>query len=198
LAAFYLLSLLLAKFSITYQNFFYWPAFNVAILLLTIIYFITLVYFNWKKVVVIKIPKLKIKSGKLKFKFINFKLILKNIFLWLNKIFGELKKNISQHWPTNPRWFFARVAIIFIIMILALWHGIILPDFLTLAYALIAFLFMVDNRYAAGLALLFLAACPVLLICKNDGLAEFFAVYAYYFLVITVVSAIIEMKLKKS
>ncbi|MEI7451817.1 MAG: hypothetical protein WCK37_01285 [Candidatus Falkowbacteria bacterium] len=186
-AGFYLLSLLIAKFSITYKDFFYWPAFNGAALLLLLVYIAT---FNpWLKI--------KFKKPNLKINFSNLKLALENIFLFINKIFSNLKRFILLHWPTHPRWFFTRVIMIAGILIFSLMHNISFVDFLILGYALVAFLFVVDNRYAAGGALVCLAICPVLLLIKNDVLAEYFAVYAYYFLVITVLGAIIEMRLEK-
>lgn len=65
---------------------------------------------------------------------------------------------------------------------------------LILAYFGVALLWNLTSQIAAGLALFFLASCPILLILKNDALAETFAIYAYYFLVITVVSEVIVLK----
>jgi hypothetical protein len=61
-----------------------------------------------------------------------------------------------------------------------------------LAYALAAFLYVLDSRIPAGLALLFLVACPISIAFKREALAEALAIYAYYFLVIAVVSQVIE------
>ncbi len=52
-----------------------------------------------------------------------------------------------------------------------------------------------DSRVVAGGALVSLASCPFLLIVGEDAFAEQMAVYAYYFLVMTVVLQIIEFKL---
>lgn len=65
---------------------------------------------------------------------------------------------------------------------------------LILIYFGIAIVWKLTSRIAAGLALFFLASCPVLLIFKNEALAETFAIYAYYFLVITVVGEILSLK----
>ena len=51
-----------------------------------------------------------------------------------------------------------------------------------------------ENRIIAVMALVSLASCPVLLSLKKDDLAETMAVYAYFFLVMTVVLQIIEYK----
>jgi len=66
----------------------------------------------------------------------------------------------------------------------------------------LAFLFYGwDNRIIAGLALLCLAICPLLLHLKKDSLAEALAIYAYFFLVMTVVLQLIvyikEQRAKK-
>jgi len=65
---------------------------------------------------------------------------------------------------------------------------------LILIYFGMAIVWKLTSRIAAGLALFFLASCPVLLIFKNESLAETFAIYAYYFLVITVVGEILSLK----
>lgn len=62
--------------------------------------------------------------------------------------------------------------------------------FLFLAFALYDW----DNRVIGVMALISLASCPFLLSVKQDALAETMAVYAYFFLVMTVVLQIIEYK----
>ena len=60
---------------------------------------------------------------------------------------------------------------------------------------LVAFLlYQWDSRVLAGMALICLASCPVLLIFGFEADAEMFAVWAYYFLVMTVVLQIVEYK----
>lgn len=51
-----------------------------------------------------------------------------------------------------------------------------------------------DNRIIGVLALISLASCPFLLQLKQDVIAEQMAVYAYFFLVMTVVLQIVEYK----
>lgn len=51
-----------------------------------------------------------------------------------------------------------------------------------------------ENRVFGVCALLCLAACPLLLAIKRDALAEVVAVYAYFFLVMTVALQLIEFK----
>jgi len=87
------------------------------------------------------------------------------------------------------------------------WRGLIVLAFAISAYflwdlssALLWLLFLVflvyewENRIIAVLALISLASCPVLLSFKKDALAEQMAVYAYFFLVMTVVLQIVEYK----
>lgn len=84
--------------------------------------------------------------------------------------------------------------IIFAILGCALSKNMQMIDFWILAYGLIAVLFIIESRIAAGFALICLAACPFLLIFKQEILAEAMAVYAYYFLIITVLIQIRELK----
>ncbi|MFA4817346.1 MAG: hypothetical protein WC608_01315 [Parcubacteria group bacterium] len=65
---------------------------------------------------------------------------------------------------------------------------------LILAYFGLSLIWKLDSRISAALALFFLIATPVLLMLKNDVLAETSAIYAYYFLVITVAQLIFELK----
>ncbi|OGM92930.1 hypothetical protein A2333_02020 [Candidatus Wolfebacteria bacterium RIFOXYB2_FULL_49_7] len=59
----------------------------------------------------------------------------------------------------------------------------------------LAFLFYEwDSRVIGTLAIISLATCPILLALKQDAYAEQMAVYAYFFLVMTVVLQIIEYK----
>lgn len=89
---------------------------------------------------------------------------------------------------------YLKTGIIAIILVYAVAGKINVIDFLILAYALVSILFVLDSRIAAGIALLFLASVPFFLIEKKDGLAEIMAIYAYYFLVITVLTQIGEYR----
>ena len=51
-----------------------------------------------------------------------------------------------------------------------------------------------DSRVIAGLALISLVTCPILLQMKKDDTAETMAVYAYFFLVMTVFLQIFEYR----
>ena len=79
----------------------------------------------------------------------------------------------------------------------ALFKGLGVVDFLVLFYALTSFIFVWNSRWAGGAALVLLASCPVLLILKKEVWAENVAVYAYYFLVIVVITQIREVRKAK-
>jgi len=80
------------------------------------------------------------------------------------------------------------LAIVFIVLyaklgVTAAAFGILLSAFVTNRWS---------PRIIAACALLSLSACPFLLIYKQEALAESFAVYAYYFLTLTVVLLVVE------
>lgn len=58
---------------------------------------------------------------------------------------------------------------------------------------LIFALYELDNRYVGGAAIACLIACPIYLSVKQDAIAEQFAVFAFFFLVITVALQVIEL-----
>jgi len=66
-------------------------------------------------------------------------------------------------------------------------------EIMTLGYFLFALLRKFDSRLSAGLALAFLALTPVFLYAVDEEIAETLAVYAFYFLCITVVQEIGEL-----
>lgn len=86
-----------------------------------------------------------------------------------------------------------KIAIILAILIFALTKNIGVIDFIVLAYALASVLFILESRISAGLAIVLLVACPLFLMFKKDAVAETLAVYAYYFLVITVITQIASL-----
>jgi hypothetical protein len=103
---------------------------------------------------------------------------------WLN-LFKLIKKDILTKKKSGV---FLIVASISIGIYLGISAGLLW--FLFLAFAL----YELDNRVIGVLALISLATCPFLLQFKQDALAEQMAVYAYFFLVMTVVLQIIEFK----
>ena len=173
--AFYLLSLIISIFSRTWSGFFYWPGFHGAFIFLTLLFVLTF-EFNFKNK---------------NFQIIGFtKNSARQAGQQLRQYFNFVR---SQLLNLTPRTWL-KIFIISAILVFALFKAIGVLDFLVLLYALISFFFIFDSRYAAGAALVFLASCPFLLIFKKDALAESAAIYAYYFLIITVLTQIRELK----
>ncbi len=71
-----------------------------------------------------------------------------------------------------------------------------LSGYSLLLYALISIFYVLDSRISATIALLYLVSCPFFLYRKQDLIAEEMATKAYYFLVITVITQIRELKFK--
>lgn len=91
-----------------------------------------------------------------------------------------------------------KIFVFFVIFSVVLYFKIGLLDLFVLIYGSLSFLYVFDSRISAGTALLFLVTCPILLSLKKDGLAESFAVLAYYFLIITVLILFRELKKQDS
>ena len=167
LLGFYLLSLLVSLISQNWQDFFYWPAFNWVIAVFTFLFLLTL--------------KLNIRA--------NFK---KYVEYAIVRAFLFIKNRVDS----VSRYYWIRIAIISIIMLLAaIFMQISILNFIILLYALTSIIFIIDSRYALGAALFFLTACFVLLIFKNNVLAEKAAVYVYYLLIITILVQVRELKM---
>jgi hypothetical protein len=111
--------------------------------------------------------------------------IIKKIKKFCIKLFKLIKKDILS----KKKWGIALIIVsIFIGMYLNLSAGLLW--FLFLIFALYGW----ESRIICVMALLCLATCPFLLHFKKDILAEQVAVYAFFFLVMTVVLQIIEYK----
>lgn len=109
-------------------------------------------------------------------------LLLNKTFLreWLKKVIIDLRKE-----------YLYSILILIVFVLLAIWRfdrEAISFIILFLSFALYNW----DSRVVAGGALVSLASCPILLILKQDSVAEQMAIYAYYFLAITVILQIIE------
>lgn len=85
---------------------------------------------------------------------------------------------------------YIKFTVIVAVLAYALFQNIDIFNFLLVLFGLVSVLFKLDMRIAAGCALAFLALTPVLLAFSMGALAEITAVYAYYFLVIAVVTEI--------
>ena len=82
------------------------------------------------------------------------------------------------------------IAAMALILGFSLFQGVYVVDFFVLLFGLISVLFGLDMRISAGCALALLVLCPFLLAFNQNGFAETAAVYAYYFLVIAVFTAV--------
>ncbi len=103
---------------------------------------------------------------------------------WMN-FFGLIRKDILSKKKQG-------IILIIISICIGIYLGLSagLLWFLFLAFAIYGW----DNRIIGVMAIICLATCPFLLQFKQDVLAEQIAVYAYFFLVMTVVLQIIEYK----
>jgi hypothetical protein len=113
---------------------------------------------------------------------------------WLKKIvfwfFSGVKKIFPKFlaWIKIKKWW---ILVLIAVGIFTIWKLGIISGLLWLLF-LSFLLFEWDSRVIAFLALVSLASCPFLLILKKEAPAEQMAIYAYYFLVMTVVLQIIE------
>lgn len=168
--SFYFFSLFIALFSTTWRTFFHWPAFHGAALFYT---FLVLLTYRFK----------------IKYRFL-YNIIKSQLLREIKKHLNLFKKLILK---LNRRdW--SKILIIALVLTFALIKDITVIDFALLTYALVSIIYILDSRYAAGAALFFLITCPFLLILKKDDWAETAAIYAYYFLIITVITQIRELK----
>ena len=112
--------------------------------------------------------------------------LLKIILFLLSRLLAE----IVQLGKETTKKDYLKAGLMGAVLIFSLYEGIKIIEFIILVYALFSILFGLESKIAASVALAFLAVCPVLLIFKKEALAETAAIYAYYFLVITVITQI--------
>lgn len=86
------------------------------------------------------------------------------------------------------------IAITVIAILMGAYFGWTIPQMLILGIFIWVILNPVSSRIPAIVALAFLSITPFLLVFKRDILAEETAIYAYYFLILTVVMAIYEIR----
>lgn len=174
---FYILALLISLWSRTWQSFFYWPAFHGAIIFFTILFISSFI----RSIINFFIVNSREKILKILFSLIRGG--LRKSFFWIRRKLRSIKR---RDW--------LKVFVIVVVLAGALFRDIDPFEFLILLYALISFLFILNSRWSAGIALVFLIICPVSLILKErTALAETFAIYAYYFLIIAVLTQIREL-----
>ena len=180
---FYVICLILSYFFERWKLFFNWPVFHSSVIILGVL---SLLSKKGKRFLFFLIQRRLIREKFINFvtKFKLFKLSEikpRNLVIF---VFARIRKlsEIS----------YIKIGFIIIILAYSLYKGLNLIDFLVFSYALVSIAFILESRIAAVIALLFLISCPVLLILKKAPFAEAMAVYAYYFLIITVATQLRE------
>jgi hypothetical protein len=187
---FYFLSLVIALFSKTWRLFFYWSAMHGSIIFFTLLFFAAIDFKKFRQQATLdsKLEKQKLNL------FFKFKILFSALADSFNNLiikqgtafFLFLKNKIGK--VTLITWI--KVAFIAAVLILALCLDIGVLEFIILGYGLISVIFILESRWPAIAAVIFLGLCPIFLILKKDGLAEVTSIYAYYFLIIVVLTQI--------
>lgn len=177
---FYLLTFILSSFSILWESFWKVPMLHISFIIFGLV-------FAFEKLIPFYIDKINFENSgrkwngfseffyKTKYFFKTF-LSGKNILSFLRSVILLVYKFIF--WLICLIKFFGSKMIVFCWKTLkSFWNKIKEGYFVS---------------WSGGLALFFLALCPFLLVFKKDALAEKSAIYAYYFLVISVILIIIE------
>ncbi|MFA6919329.1 MAG: hypothetical protein WC244_04470 [Patescibacteria group bacterium] len=176
LLIFYIVIIILSYFFIPARSFFYWPGLNISILFLAVISFVS--------------PK-----GRYVWEHLSFKSYL--VFLKQSLNFVKSKAVLFFcKLITLSRLNKIKIISIILVVILVLVYKVSFFDWLVLIYGLTIIFFSLWSRTPAVFALILLILCPILLILKMDSVAENVAIYAYYFLIITVVVGIMELVVK--
>lgn len=97
----------------------------------------------------------------------------------------------------DPLVIFKIIPIIFLVAIL-IYFKVDLINIVIAFYFLISILFSLESQYSFFLGLFFLILAAFLQTLGNKGIAENYAVYAFYFLVIGVTTALIEAVKKRN
>lgn len=171
---FYVVCLIPSYFFERWKLFFNWPAFHLSIIFLGILVLLS-------------------KQGR-EFRGFLFKLIkFRTSILTILKIIAKsLASAFALKIKGVTKKDYLKFVLILLILVYVLFKEIDPINFLILGYALFSILFVLESRISASIALLFLISCPILLIMEKEPLAEQMAIYAYYFLVITVAVQIRE------
>ena len=175
---FYVVCLILSYFFERWKLFFNWPAFHLSVIFLGIL---SLISKQGREFILSQKEPL--------FELIKFP---KSIFTIIKSIAKNLVFLTASKLKRLKKRDYLKFVSILLILIYSLSKGINPINFFILAYALVSILFVIESRIAAGIALLFLTSCPILLIFKKEAMAETIAIYAYYFLVITIITQIRE------
>ena len=91
----------------------------------------------------------------------------------------------------DPRVILTIISIIFLAVVL-IYFKVDLVSTIIAFYFLFSIIFSLKSRYSFYLGLFFLVLTALVQILGNEGVAENYAVYAFYFLVIGTITALIE------
>jgi hypothetical protein len=190
LFAFYLICLFVSIFSTVWRGFFYWPAFNAGVILFALLSLGSdKASALWKKIAEIS------KRGREKGGVVagrgsrTFKIFFADTFvvafitIWEKIIFWKRNLGIVDY---------LKLAAILLLLAFSIFQGIYIYDFFVLLFALVSIFYGLDMRISAACALALLVLTPLLLVFNQNVFAEQAAVYAYYFLVIAVITQIGE------
>jgi len=217
--AFYIIAVLLSLFSTSWKMFFNWPAFHTTTVVLGVLSIfgnpsktivreirdkakspIKTIFSKILQPSIRKTNRLKYIIYWLLFRAYRLSIIVFYTIRWLlilltsilSIIVRSLANLLIKKVKKLSRYEYEKVILVFVVLIFALYKNIDVFDFMVLSYALISFLFFIDSRITATVALTLLIFCPIFLIIKKDALAELFGIYTYYFLIITVIAQIKE------
>ncbi len=176
---FYLISLCVSIFFPAWRDYFNWPAFHLSVIFLALISLCSDTVQDFLR-------EIKGASGIAKGKF-----LFKKFFTAISSIIiVPVGKRFLLWQRSLGRSDYYKIAAMVLILGFSLFQDIYVVDFFILFFGLISVLFGVDMRISAGCALVLLALCPFLLAFNESVFAESAAVYAYYFLVIAVLTGI--------
>ena len=192
LFAFYLICIFVSIFSTVWRSFFYWPAFHAGVVLFA------LLSLGSGKINVLqrKIAEVSKRGSVIE----KSRTIIINGTLFFGKSLAiMLYATVVPVWKKVLLWKrslgisgYLKLAAMLLLLTFSRFRGIYVLDFFVLLFALVSVLFGLDSRISAGCALALLVLTPLLLVFNKNAFAETAAVYAYYFLVIAVITQIRE------
>jgi cell division protein FtsW (lipid II flippase) len=86
-----------------------------------------------------------------------------------------------------------KITVVLILAAILIYFKVDLVDTIIAFYFLLAILFSLESRYSFAIGLLFLVLTAFLQILGKERIAENYAVYTFYFLVIGTIGALIEV-----
>jgi len=106
---------------------------------------------------------------------------------------GEMKFKIELDSASlKDPWVILKIISIIFLAVILIYFKADLVSIVIAFYFLLSLVFSLKSRYSFGIGLFFLILTAFLLTLGNEGVAENYAVYAFYFLVIGTITALIE------